>query len=68
MDKRGVANALDEAATLMELSGDNPFRIRAYQNASRTIRSLPRSATSRASAPTSPGTSPSSSRRRSPPS
>jgi DNA polymerase (family 10) len=41
MDKRGVANALDEAATLMELSGDNPFRIRAYQNASRTIRSLP---------------------------
>lgn len=41
MDKRAVANALDEAATLMELSGDNPFRIRAYQNASRSIRSLP---------------------------
>lgn len=41
MDKRSVANALDEVATLMELAGDNPFRVRAYQNASRTIRSLP---------------------------
>ncbi|UCF31385.1 MAG: DNA polymerase/3'-5' exonuclease PolX [bacterium] len=41
MDKRAVADALEEAATLMELSGDNPFRIRAYQNAARTIRSLP---------------------------
>lgn len=41
MDKRSVANALDEAATLMELAGDNPFRVRAYENASRTVRSLP---------------------------
>ncbi len=41
MDKRSVANALDEAAILMELAGDNPFRVRAYRNASRTVRSLP---------------------------
>lgn len=40
MDKSSVANALDEAAILMELAGDNPFRVRAYRNASRTVRSL----------------------------
>ena len=38
MDKKAISNALEEAAVLMELSGDNPFRIRAYHNASRTIR------------------------------
>ncbi|HDL53690.1 MAG TPA: DNA polymerase/3'-5' exonuclease PolX [Proteobacteria bacterium] len=40
MDKRAVSNALDEAATLMELGGDNPFRVRAYRNASRTVLGL----------------------------
>jgi DNA polymerase (family 10) len=38
MDKKAISNALEEAAVLMELSGDNPFRIRAYHNASRIIR------------------------------
>ena len=38
MDKKAVSDALEEAAVLMELSGDNPFRIRAYHNASRIIR------------------------------
>ena len=38
MDKKAVSNALDEAAVLMELAGDNPFRVRAYSNASRIVR------------------------------
>jgi DNA polymerase (family 10) len=38
MDKKEISNALDEAAVLMELAGDNPFRVRAYSNASRIVR------------------------------
>jgi DNA polymerase (family 10) len=38
MDKKAVSDALEEAAVLMELSGDNPFRVRAYHNASRIVR------------------------------
>ncbi|MDT8394859.1 MAG: DNA polymerase/3'-5' exonuclease PolX [bacterium] len=40
MDKKAVSNALEEAAVLMELAGDNPFRIRAYHNASRIVRAF----------------------------
>jgi DNA polymerase (family 10) len=32
-----IARALDDVATLLEIKGANPFRIRAYQNAARTI-------------------------------
>ena len=39
MDKKAISDALDEASVLMELAGDNPFRVRAYSNASRIIRS-----------------------------
>lgn len=38
MDKKQISNALDLASILMELAGDNPFRVRAYSNASRIIR------------------------------
>jgi len=38
MDKKAISNALDEASVLMELAGDNPFRVRAYSNASRIVR------------------------------
>jgi DNA polymerase (family 10) len=38
MDKKEISNALDEASVLMELAGDNPFRVRAYSNASRIVR------------------------------
>ena len=38
MDKKEISNALDEVAVLMELAGDNPFRVRAYSNASRIVR------------------------------
>ncbi len=37
MTKEGIANALEEIATLLELKGENPFKIRAYTNAARSI-------------------------------
>ena len=40
MEKAAVASILDEIASLLELKGENPFRARAYQNASRAISTL----------------------------
>jgi DNA polymerase (family 10) len=40
VEKAAVASMLDEIASLLELKGENPFRARAYQNASRVISSL----------------------------
>jgi DNA polymerase (family X) len=41
MDKNQVANLLDEIASLLELKeGSNPFEVRAYQNAARTVNGL----------------------------
>lgn len=40
MDKKEIAEILDEIGTLMELKGENPFKCRAYHNASRTISTL----------------------------
>lgn len=40
MDKTGVARALDQMAAIMALKGENPFRIRAFRTASRTILGL----------------------------
>src|SRR3984893_14523234 len=37
MDKAGIANALQERSTLLELKDENPFKIRAYANAARSI-------------------------------
>src|SRR5207302_11417014 len=37
MTKEEIAGALDEIATLLELKGENPFKIRAYTNAARSI-------------------------------
>jgi DNA polymerase (family 10) len=37
MDNVEIARALEEVADLLELQGANPFRIRAYRNAVRTI-------------------------------
>jgi DNA polymerase (family 10) len=39
-DKRQLAHIFIEIATLLELKGDNPFKIRAYQNASRILSDL----------------------------
>ena len=35
-----IADIFDEIADYLEIEGENPFRIRAYQNAARTIRGL----------------------------
>ena len=37
-----VAAVFEEIADLLEIEGSNPFRIRAYRNAARTLRGLPR--------------------------
>ena len=37
MTKEKIADALEEIATLLELKNENPFKIRAYQNAARSI-------------------------------
>lgn len=41
MDKARVARVLEELGTLLELRGENPFRCRAYHNASQALRGLP---------------------------
>lgn len=37
-----VAAVFEEMADLLEIEGSNPFRIRAYRNAARTLRDIPR--------------------------
>ncbi|CUT05295.1 Helix-hairpin-helix domain-containing protein, partial [Candidatus Kryptobacter tengchongensis] len=40
MDKKQVAEILDEIADLLELKGEVEFKVRAYRNASRIIREV----------------------------
>ena len=40
MDKKRVAEILDEMGTILEIKGDNPFRTRAFHGAAETIASL----------------------------
>ena len=44
MTNHEIAAAFDEIADLLEFQGANPFRVRAYRNAARTIHDLPESA------------------------
>jgi putative hydrolase len=37
---RGIADRLEEAASLLEVQGANPFRIRAYRRGAETVRTL----------------------------
>ncbi len=37
MDKKAVAEVLEQIASFMELKGDNPFRIRAFRTAARAL-------------------------------
>jgi DNA polymerase (family 10) len=39
-----IASHFEEIADLLEIKGDNPFRVRAYRNGARAVRALPRSA------------------------
>ncbi len=40
MDKAAIADALNDIATLLELKGENPFKIRAYQSGARLLETL----------------------------
>ena len=40
MDKKQVADILDEIGTLLELKGENPFKCRAFHNGSRIVEAL----------------------------
>jgi len=40
LDKKAVAHILNEIAVLLELKGENQFKIRAYQNGARTLELL----------------------------
>lgn len=40
MENKEAAALLDETAVLMELRGDNPFKVRAYQNVARILKGL----------------------------
>ncbi|HVN63147.1 MAG TPA: helix-hairpin-helix domain-containing protein, partial [Candidatus Binataceae bacterium] len=41
MENREIANVLDEIADLLEIGGENFFRVRAYRNAARIARDFP---------------------------
>jgi len=41
MDKKAVADVLEQIAAFLELRGENPFRIRAFRTAARAIASFP---------------------------
>jgi DNA polymerase (family 10) len=43
MTNSEIAALFEEIAQLLEFKGENPFRVRAYRNAARTISDLPRS-------------------------
>jgi DNA polymerase/3'-5' exonuclease PolX len=40
MENPEVAQVFDEVADLLDIQGENPFRVRAYRNAARTVRDL----------------------------
>ena len=40
LDKFGVARALREIGALLELEGENPFKVRAYENGARAVEEL----------------------------
>lgn len=46
MTNADIAVLLDELADLLEIAGENPFKVRAYRNAARTVGELPKSVVS----------------------
>jgi DNA polymerase (family 10) len=40
IDKKDVIQALEEMAVLLDLKGENPFKIRAFSNAARTLQGV----------------------------
>jgi len=41
MDRRDVARILEETAAMLDLKGENPFKVRAYENAARAVLGVP---------------------------
>lgn len=41
LDNAGIAQCFEDIADLLEIQGENPFRIRAYRTAARTVQGLP---------------------------
>ena len=41
MDKKAVAQVLEQIAEFLELKGENPFRIRAFRTAARAVNGFP---------------------------
>jgi DNA polymerase (family 10) len=41
MDRKAVAAAIEEIAAYLELTGENPFRIRAFKGAAKTVQGFP---------------------------
>ena len=41
MDKKAVAAVLEEIALLLELAGENPFKVRAYETGARAVLTYP---------------------------
>ncbi len=52
IDNEEIAGILEEVAVYLELNGENPFKVRAYENAARAIRSLSESLSDRYNAQT----------------
>ncbi|MBI4358618.1 MAG: DNA polymerase/3'-5' exonuclease PolX [Candidatus Omnitrophica bacterium] len=44
MDNKAIAEVLEEIGELLEIKGDNPFKIRAYHNAARILEGMSRDA------------------------
>lgn len=40
MDKNSIADVLAEIGTILEIKGENPFKVRAYQNGARVLETL----------------------------
>jgi len=40
LDKKEISTVLQEVALLLELKGENPFKVKAYSNAARSIKIL----------------------------
>ena len=40
MDRKNIIRILGEIATLLELKGENPFKVRAYLNAARALETM----------------------------
>ena len=47
MDKKAVAQVLEQIASFLELKGENPFRVRAFRTAARAVGALPGSSRTR---------------------